>query len=142
MLFRTSTLAHDTLAESWRWPHFSISELSCRCRGRFCEGEYWHDPEFLGALEALRTKAGRPLIVTSGHRCAQWNAAVGGAPRSQHKTIAVDLALHGHDRFQLRDAASALGFNGLGLARTFIHLDRRPRAATWYYGRSRDAWQT
>ncbi|MEM9422931.1 MAG: D-Ala-D-Ala carboxypeptidase family metallohydrolase [Pseudomonadota bacterium] len=141
MLFRTAILVQRVLLEEWVWPHFSISELACRCGGRFCHAEYWHDPLFLDALEALRAEVGRPLIVTSGHRCDQWNAAVGGAPLSQHKTLAVDIALAGHDRHALRKAANEQGFTGQGLARSFLHLDRRARPAIWYYGRSNEAWQ-
>ena len=141
MLFTSKLLAFQAVGEAWHWQHFSISELACRCRGRFCDGSYWHDPDFLDALEALRAEFGRPLIVTSAHRCPQWNAAVGGAPLSQHKRIAADIALAGHDRFALREAATRLGFRGQGLARTFIHLDRRERPAVWTYGRSKEAWQ-
>lgn len=141
MLFKSSSDAYSALNASWRWPHFSVPELACRCGGRFCQASYWHDPDFLDALEALRTLVGRPLIITSGHRCAQWNAAIGGAPLSQHKKIAVDIALSGHDRFALRDAALQNGFRGQGLARTFIHLDRKAKSATWFYGRSKEVWQ-
>jgi len=59
-----------------------------------------------------------------------------------HRQIAVDLALNGHDRFALLAAAEALGFTGLGLGRTFLHLDRRASPARWYYKRSRAVWQT
>lgn len=142
MLFASREDACASLWQAWRWPHFSIAELSCRCRGRFCQGEYWHDPDCLDALEALRSDVGRPLIVTSGHRCAQWNAAVGGAPLSRHKSIAVDIVLKNHNRIALRDLAAKYGFTGKGLARTFIHLDRRARPVTWYYGRSKEVWQT
>lgn len=108
----------------------------------FCEGEYWHDPAFLDALEDLRAKAGhRPLVITSAHRCPQWNAAVGGAPLSQHKTLAVDIALAGQDRFRLLSAARAAGFTGFGLARSFIHLDTRPSPARWFYPGSERLWQ-
>lgn len=124
----------------WRWPHFSARELSCRCAGRFCAGEYWHDPGFLDALEALRAAAGRALVITSGHRCALWNAAVGGAPASMHKTLAADIALAGHDRHALLAAAERCGFTGLGLARSFLHVDRRARPARWYYRGSRPSW--
>ncbi|MEO0467552.1 MAG: D-Ala-D-Ala carboxypeptidase family metallohydrolase, partial [Pseudomonadota bacterium] len=99
-------------------------------------------PVFLDALEALRADAGRPLIVTSGHRCAQWNGYVGGAPRSMHKTLAVDIRLAGHDRRLLLASARRLGFTGLGLARTFLHLDRRGAPAFWYYPGSKTLWTT
>lgn len=142
MLFLSSRDAYLALSPGWRWPHFSISELACRCSGCFCDGAYWHDPDFLDALEALREDVGGPLVINSGHRCAQWNAAVGGAPLSRHKRIAVDISLAGHDRFSLRDFARKHSFLGQGLARTFIHLDRRERPAVWYYGRSKNVWQT
>lgn len=142
MLFPSQRAAHAALYEVWRWPHFSVAELACRCGGRFCEGEYWHDELFLDALEALRARADRALIINSGHRCAQWNAAVGGAPRSYHKAIAADISLIGQDRFALREAAVDIGFTGLGLARTFLHLDRRAVSATWTYKGAHDLWQT
>ena len=140
-LYESRELAYAVLTANWRWPHFSISELACHCVERFCQAQYWHDPAFLDALEALREEVGRPLIITSGHRCNQWNAMVGGAPLSQHKTLAVDIVLAGHDRHVLRQAASRHGFTGQGLARSFLHLDRRRKPAIWYYGRSKKAWQ-
>jgi zinc D-Ala-D-Ala carboxypeptidase len=121
--------------DDWRWPHFTARELACRCHGRFCKGAYWHDPSFLDALEALRALIGTPLVITSAHRCRLWNAAVGGAPRSQHKRIAVDVALGGHTAAALADAAVTCGFTGIGLARNFIHLDRRAHPARWTYAR-------
>ena len=142
MLFSSTQKARIALAAHWRWPHFSIGELACRCGGRFCAGQYYHDTDFLDALEALRGDAGRALIVNSGHRCDQWNAAVGGAPLSRHKTLAVDISLVAQDRFALRDAASNLGFHGIGMARTFLHLDRRSIPANWFYKGAEASWQT
>lgn len=142
MLYSSIMAARDVLSADWRWPHFTIGELACRCGGRFCGGEYWQDPEFLGALEALRNAAGRALVINSAHRCAQWNAAVGGAPRSMHKSIAADISLIAQDRFALRDAARGLGFNGIGMARTFLHLDRRGAPAQWIYKGASELWQT
>jgi hypothetical protein len=141
MLFENVAAAQTALQDAWRWPHFSIGELSCHCRGRFCGGQYWHDPTFLDALEAVREQVGRPLIINSGHRCDQWNAAVGGAALSQHKRLAVDISLRGHDRRALLEAAKEKGFNGLGLARSFLHLDRRMRPAIWFYKGSKHLWQ-
>ena len=43
-------------------------------------------------LEPLRIHYGRPIIVTSGFRCAKLNKAVGGSATSQHvKGEAVDI---------------------------------------------------
>lgn len=141
MLYRNVAGAERALKDDRRWPHFSVRELACRCGGRFCGGEYWHAPVFLDGLEAMRAEIGAPLIINSGHRCAGWNAAVGGAPLSMHKQIAADIRLAGHDRFRVRDAALAAGFTGLGLARSFLHVDRRARPARWFYPGSETLWK-
>ncbi|WP_300393525.1 D-Ala-D-Ala carboxypeptidase family metallohydrolase [Henriciella sp.] len=141
MLYRSVLSADASLRTGWCWPHFSVAELACRCGGRFCGGEYWHAPGFLDGLETVRAKVRAPLIINSGHRCAGWNAAVGGAPLSQHKTIAADIRLAGHDRFTLLAAAEQAGFTGLGLARSFLHIDRRARPARWFYPGSETVWK-
>jgi hypothetical protein len=124
-----------------RWPNFLPEELACNCGGRFCDGAYHHDEAFLDALQALRNDVGRPLKINSGHRCARWNAAVGGAPMSQHKRLAVDISLDGHDRHALEANAIAHGFTGIGRGLAFIHLDRRAVPTSWNYGAaSRAAW--
>lgn len=142
MLFPTIATAQLCLRATWRWPNFSVAELACRCDGRFCRGRYWHDPVFLDRLQALRDHLGDPLIVRSGHRCALWNAQIGGAPRSHHKRIAADIASDGHDRARLFAAAQAQRFGGIGLAQSFIHLDARQTPATWFYHGSKDLWTT
>ena len=131
----------DFDVSGWRWPHFMPRELACRCSGRFCRGAYWHDEAFLDALEALRADVGRPLVINSGHRCDLWNAYVGGAAHSMHKTIAVDIALAGQDRHALLAAAQRQGFTGFGLGRNFLHLDRRAVTARWFYSGSAASWR-
>lgn len=122
--------------------HFTRAELSCPRTG-----EYYHDQEFLDRLELMRRLNGnRPLIINSGHRSPEHNAAVGGAPLSQHKKMAVDISLHNQDRLVLRRAAIDAGFLGIGMANTFLHVDlRRPignvtfpqdRLTQWFYGPS------
>ena len=141
-LFPSIAAARRILGPAWCWPHFSVAELACRCQGRYCDGAYWHDPSFLNGLEAMRAKVGRPLVIQSGHRCALWNAHVGGAPRSQHKRMAVDISLHAQNRKQLLDAAQAVGFTGIGCGRQFLHIDRRAHPARWYYPGSCTLWKS
>ena len=119
------------VGDLWRWPHFTARELACRCGGRHCDGEDFHDADFLDALERLRGGQG-VMVVNSGRRCALHNAAVGGAALSQHKVgVACDVALAGHDPVALARAAVAAGFKGLGFGRSFLHLDARVRPAGW-----------
>ena len=43
-------------------------------------------------LQPIRTHFGSPVIISSGYRCKELNAAVGGEPNSQHiKAEAVDF---------------------------------------------------
>ena len=102
------------------------------------------------ALEVLRAATGT-LVVNSGRRCRLHNAAVGGAPLSQHKVgIACDVRLAGHDPVDLARAAVASGFRGLGFGRSFLHLDARVRPPGWrrawrvpnafHYPGAKDAW--
>ena len=45
-------------------------------------------------LEPVRSKIGRPIVITSGYRCAKLNAAVGGVPKSYHtKGMAADIRI-------------------------------------------------
>lgn len=49
-------------------------------------------PVLLAALDALRERLGRPIVITSGYRGAQHNADVGGVPTSLHmRGAAADL---------------------------------------------------
>jgi len=132
-----STVSVARLWDDARWPNFSRAEMSCR----HC-GAYYHHPQFLDALQTLRRDLGRPLRVLSAHRCALHNAAVGGAPLSQHLQMAVDISLRDHDRGQIASAAKAAGFSGFGYYFTFLHLDMgRPRY--WFGSRkAKDLWQT
>lgn len=89
------------------------------------------------------------MIPTSGFRCEDHNAAIGGAPRSQHvQGIALDLKLQVQqgDGWKWVDAASLeviarrsklLGGIGRDDERGFVHIDARPRTtalpACWCY---------
>lgn len=111
--------------------HFTTDELACRCCG-VCTVT----PELLAALEALRAQAG-PLAVTSGYRCQQHNAAVGGAPNSYHcRGMAADL--HPTRITPMALALIALetpGVRGVGMSEEggFVHVDVRTTPWKWKY---------
>lgn len=141
VLYRTGWPA----SQAWdaeRWPHFTAKEFTCKCGLRYCGGEYMHSPDFLDAMEFLKTAMhGAPIIINSGHRCATWNRLQGGSKNSMHLTIAADIRIDPHDRHELLKAAEDCGFTGIGLAVNFLHVDRRERPARWDYGpASRRAW--
>ena len=129
----TTLLFTDAWKE--RWPNFHPKEFACKCCGR-----YFHDPSFLDKLQALRFLVDKPFSINSGHRCVKNNKAQGGAPRSQHLRIAVDLALRNQDRFMIAELANTYGFS-IGYGATFIHLDLRPNKTHWYYPGSEEFWK-
>jgi uncharacterized protein YcbK (DUF882 family) len=115
--------------------HFSDRELDCHCGcGKTVA------PELLVRLEALRAVLGRPVPVNSGARCETYNRQVKGKPNSLHlKGLAADVACtDGVTRSQLIRAAIALGFNGIGVAETFVHIDLRSEndSVVFLYGKN------
>lgn len=95
------------------------------------------ESEAMFALDALRGKMARPMKINSGYRTPAHNKAVGGAPRSQHLDgNAFDVSTTGwtkDERRKLIVTARELGFRGVGIADTFIHIDMAPRTAAWIY---------
>jgi len=105
--------------------HFTNKEMDCSCG---CEKTV--ASELLVRLEALRALLDKPLLVTSGARCETHNREVGGKQHSWHlKGLAVDIAcVDSNLRVDIIRNASKLRFNGIGIAKTFIHLDLRPES--------------
>lgn len=72
---------------------FSKAEYGCRCARPACDAPDALAPVMAERLDMLRESIGRPLVLTSGLRCAFWNEIKRGAPNSRHKTgQAVDIA--------------------------------------------------
>ena len=121
--------------DEWPWSNFSPAELACRHCGKHY---YW--PEYMDALQTLRERAGRPIRLLSGHRCALHNASVGGAPLSQHLRLATDLDLREHDRKQLAIMARECGFTGLGYYQNFLHIDMGGKRHWFGSERAKEKW--
>ena len=112
----------------WPWNNFTPKEVSCR----HC-GEFYHDAKAMAAIQLLRDGWGKPIVITSGHRCTVHNAIVDGAPKSQHLKIAFDCVCPRKDQDDFIKAALIAGFTGIGRypARNFVHLDTRPEPKGW-----------
>ncbi len=125
------------------FPKFGKSEIDCNCDD--CNHELWDAEEhgeimpeyFLKAmvrLQALRDAWGKPLVITSGHRCKAHNKRVGGASRSKHLMVAFDVVMPAEYQEIFSKTAVAVGFNGIGTYPTkgFVHLDDlREEFTTW-----------
>lgn len=101
-------------------------------------------------LEALRTRYGRPLVVSSGARCPAYNATVSGTGETGPHTTgqAVDLVIARGEAFNLlrlvyQQTHLGVGFTGIGFKqhgdKRFMHLDDlpnapgQPRPTIWSY---------
>ena len=81
--------------------------------------------ELLAMLDAVRKKFGKPIKINSGYRTIAHNKKVGGKPSSSHlKGLAADISCkNSADRFKLEGILREDGFNRIGVAGTFIHID-------------------
>lgn len=86
------------------------------------------DVAFLNKLSKARELAAIGFKITSGYRSPAHNAKVGGVPSSSH-TIgrAVDIyAPTSTQKYIIINALLQVGFNRIGIAKNFIHVDDDP----------------
>lgn len=127
-------------------PHsrFTTEEFACKCGCGF--GSQEADISFLliGTLNLMREVYRKPMMVTSGARCAEYNKKVGGTPLSAHlpnpttgQCEAADIFVGSdEDRLGLVRLSMRYGFSRIGLAPTFVHVDvstSLPSPRLWLY---------
>ena len=94
--------------------------------------------DFVRDINSLRAKCKFPLVINSGYRTEKRNEEVGGKSHSAHLTgEAVDiLCLSSRERYTVIKFALILGFNRVGIGKSFVHLDRsfvNPPDVCWLY---------
>ena len=109
--------------------NFSRDEFECAC----C-GEDTVDAELVTVLQDVRDYFRLPIKVTSGYRCFDHNRSIGGSKHSMHlKGRAADI--------KVKDIAPSIvqtylvnkypDTYGIGLYKTFVHIDTRSELARW-----------
>lgn len=123
------TLPVDYASRNFKW-----SELDCKCG---CKANFISGKAII-ALQKLRDIIGKPLVVNSAARCPAYNEKVGGAPNSFHISTrsrpsqAFDISKsHGLSDADFVRYAKLVGFKGIGIYDTFIHVDTRDYEARW-----------
>lgn len=110
--------------------HFYLDEFQCPC----CHLVRLH-PFLLQKLKGLRYKIQKPVIITSGYRCLNYNDLVGGVKNSYHLSgMAVDIYIPELPLPELLKVAEEINFSGIGYypQNNFLHLDIRPAGhARW-----------
>ncbi len=95
-------------------------------------------PSFLRMLNHARQIAGIPFKINSGFRSQEHNEKVGGSENSSHlRGYAADIhATSSTYRYEILSALLQAGFNRIGIAETFIHVDNDPnktQKVIWTY---------
>ncbi|WP_334061725.1 YcbK family protein [Limimaricola cinnabarinus] len=115
---------HWSQVKDWQWPNFSPAEVASKG-----DGSLLIDVDAMTRLQRLRTRLGKPMIVTSAYRDPEHNRRVGGAKSSYHmKGMAFDIRVDNHDPEEFEAAARAEGFSGFGYYpdQGFMHIDTGP----------------
>ena len=98
--------------------------------------------ELIGMLDAARDLAGVPFKITSGYRIEAdierlRKAGYKVSKNSSHlKGLAADIACNNEIRYNMLDSLLKAGFNRIGIADTFIHVDidpDKPPFVIWTY---------
>jgi len=122
-----NTINHIRIAE-----HFYLDEFQCPC----CKQVMLHSL-LLQKVKGLRYKIQKPVIITSGYRCPEYNLKVGGVKNSYHLLgMAADVYVPGINLVDLLKVAEEIDFSGIGFypQRNFLHLDIRPAGPARWQG--------
>lgn len=112
--------------------NFMSTELHCKCTIDSCVSSPI-DLELIEILQDIRNQLG-PVTVTSGHRCHPHNKNVKGSKLSQHVNgSAADIRVSQRTPQQVYDYLDNKYPNrlGLGLYKTWVHVDTRQTKARW-----------
>lgn len=109
--------------------NFKLKEFQCKDGSQLVK----IDSELLHKLQKLRDSMGKPVIINSGYRTPEYNKTVGGAKKSYHmQGKAVDIRINGLKPEEIAKIAEKTGFTGIGIYKSFTHLDIRPNKTKWY----------
>ena len=111
--------------------YFNIEEFDCQETGNneMC-------PFFLEKLDELRHRCGFPFSITSGYRDPSHSIEQRKVKPGTHaKGIAADIHINsGSEGYVIIKNAMEMGFSGIGIAKTFIHVDTRSNTpVVWTY---------
>ena len=131
------------MIEWHKYPNFSEDEFKCSASG-VCIMR----PIFLDALQELRHKYGKSMVISSGYRNPEKHPIEmkKTRPGAQAHGLAADIVVAYQDAYNVLNLAIELGyFTGIGIsqkgdaASRFIHLDMMepseqfPRPTIWSY---------
>ena len=114
-----------------KFEYFTKEEFACSETG---ENEIWD--VFIQRLDVLREACGFPFAITSGYRSVNHSIeAKKQVPGTHTRGIAADIAVaNGKQRRIIVEKALEQKFYGIGVAKSFIHVDiRETDPVIWTY---------
>lgn len=115
--------------------NFLVKEFACKDGSDYI----LIDTELVKLLQNIRNHFNKPVTINSAYRNPAYNKKVGGVSNSQHtKGTAADIVVSGATPKEVAQYAEHLMPNsgGIGLYKTFTHVDVRSSRARWQnYGR-------
>lgn len=112
--------------------YFKLGDFDCQETG-----DNLMDINFIHKLDELREACGFPFIITSGYRSPDHSIESSKAkgPGTHAQGIAADIKVSkGSQRYTIIKEALLMGFKGVGVAKTFIHIDdRQTTPVIWNY---------
>lgn len=94
--------------------------------------------EAMDAFDAVRERAGIPLVINCAFRSREWDKARGRSGNSAHtKGVALDIRANSSaTRMKIVSAALAEGITRIGIGQGFVHLDiddTLAQGVMWHY---------
>jgi len=105
----------------------SDPKIACTCGHPDCD-KRGVSKVALQMLQMVRDELGHPLTITSGGRCPNHpdQARKSNPNGGDHpKGLGIDIACNGATRGNIVKAGQKIGFNAIGVAKTFVHLGWR-----------------
>jgi len=119
--------------------NFKKSEFDCKCGCDMPVDVLANITKLASQLQYIRDNVALPITINSGYRCEAHNKSVGGSENSQHLLgKAADIVINGLDpvldTYDYLDDLMRTGEilqGGLGMYKTFTHIDIRKIKARW-----------
>ena len=104
--------------------NFSKSEFESKCGREMPEEVYHNVVKVANQLQYLRDYLGKPIRVNSAYRSPEHPESIKNPTSSHIKGLAVDIrTTDSRTRYRVLNALMQVGFNRIGIADTFIHVD-------------------
>ena len=94
--------------------------------------------EAMDIFDAVRRRAGIPLVINCAYRSPKWDRTMGRSGNSAHtRGLALDIRANASEtRMRIVSAALEVGVSRIGIGKGFVHLDidsSLPEGVMWHY---------